>query len=205
MNMKIFQSNRKLFGTIIILIALLSITTWSLVNRDSTQDNLDASSSLNGSTSKDFTPGPSTTSNASNQSDLLKYLIEEEKLAHDVYAKMYDLYGSQVFGNILRSEQNHQSQVKVVMEKLHIADPRPATEGKFTNQKLQALYDQLVTQGSQSVTEAYRVGIAIEEKDIADITKQLATATDPDVTSTLERLRNGSENHLRAFNRQLAR
>jgi hypothetical protein len=43
----------------------------------------------------------------------------------------------------------------------------------------------------------------IEEKDIADISTQLATATDQDVIDVLERLRSGSENHLRAFNRQL--
>ena len=42
---------------------------------------------------------------------LLLYLIEEEKLAHDVYTKMYELYGVRVFGNILSSEQAHQSRV----------------------------------------------------------------------------------------------
>ncbi len=38
------------------------------------------------------------------QNDLLLYLIEEEKLAHDVYAQMYDIYGARVFGSILQSE-----------------------------------------------------------------------------------------------------
>ena len=61
----------------------------------------------------------------------------------------------------------------------------------------------MIAQGKQSVTEAYRVGVAIEEKDIEDITDQLATATDSDIVVTLESLRSGSENHLRAFNRQL--
>jgi len=75
----------------------------------------------------------------------------------------------------------------------------------FSNPELQALYDQLVAQGKQSTFAAYKVGVAIEEKDIADITTQLATATDSDIVATLERLRTGSENHLRAFNRQLSR
>jgi hypothetical protein len=46
---------------------------------------------------------------------------------------------------------------------------------------------------------------SVHTNDIADITTQLATATDSDIVATLERLRTGSENHLRAFNRQLSR
>lgn len=38
---------------------------------------------------------------------LLSYLIEEEKLAHDVYTVLLEEYGSQVFGNILESSENH--------------------------------------------------------------------------------------------------
>ncbi len=134
---------------------------------------------------------------------LLLYLIEEEKLAHDVYTKMYELYGAKVFGNILASEQTHQSRVLTLLEARNIADPRSSEIGVFRNQELQTLYDQLIAQGRQSALEAYKVGVAIEEKDIADINTQLATATDSDVVTTLEDLRRGSENHLRAFNRQL--
>ncbi|MGB3023957.1 MAG: DUF2202 domain-containing protein [Candidatus Saccharimonadales bacterium] len=134
---------------------------------------------------------------------LLLYLIEEEKLAHDVYTKMYELYGAKVFGNILASEQTHQSRVLTLLEARNIADPRSSELGIFRNQELQTLYDQLIVQGRQSALEAYKVGVAIEEKDIADINTQLATATDTDVVRTLEDLRRGSENHLRAFNRQL--
>jgi hypothetical protein len=139
------------------------------------------------------------------QEEQLLYLIEEEKLAHDVYTVMNQTYGAQVFGNILSSEQNHQSQVLTLLQARNIADPRSSEIGVFKNTELQTLYDQLISQGKQSASEAYKVGVAIEEKDIADITKQLATATDSDIVTTLERLRTGSENHLRAFNRQLSR
>lgn len=147
-----------------------------------------------------------TSSNASPQPDLssqLSYLIEEEKLAHDVYTVMAEKYGASVFSNILKSEQTHQARVLVVMQANQIPDPRKAEIGVFTNQELQKLYDDLITQGNISVQEAYKVGVIIEERDITDISKQLATATDEAVISTLEALRNGSENHLRAFNRQL--
>ena len=135
--------------------------------------------------------------------ELLTYLIEEEKLAHDVYTVMYDLYGAKVFGNILESESTHQDQVLGLLDAYGVEDPRSDELGVFNDPELQALYDQLIAMGSQSAQDAYQVGVLIEEKDIADITAQLASASDQDVIDVLERLRSGSENHLRAFNRQL--
>ena len=146
-------------------------------------------------------------SNNANTTKQLVYLIEEEKLAHDVYQKMSDLWGACVFSNIQRSEVNHQEQLLAVITSRGIADPRSTQIGVFTDQKLQTLYDQLIAQGSQSATEAYKVGIAIEELDISDIKADLATLDprDTDVKATMENLLRGSENHLKAFSRQSQR
>lgn len=133
----------------------------------------------------------------------LLYLIEEEKLAHDVYTVMYQKYGARVFGNILESESTHQSRVLTLLQARSIADPRSTEIGVFKNQELQALYNQLIEQGNKNETEGFKVGVIIEEKDIKDISTQLATTTEQDVIDALESLRKGSENHLRAFNRQL--
>jgi hypothetical protein len=133
----------------------------------------------------------------------LVYLIEEEKLAHDVYSKMFELWGSRVFGNILQSEESHQSQVLTVMATRDIADPRSSKIGVFVNADLQALYNELIAKGTKSAVDAYEVGVAIEELDIDDLSKMLATAKDADVIAMMENLRRGSENHLRAFNNQL--
>ena len=133
----------------------------------------------------------------------LVYLIEEEKLAHDVYSAMFDLWGSKVFGNILKSEETHQSQVLSIMNTRDIDDPRSSKSGVFVNAELQSLYNELIAKGSKSAVDAYEVGVAIEELDIDDLTKMLATAKDADVIAMMENLRKGSENHLRAFNNQL--
>jgi hypothetical protein len=133
----------------------------------------------------------------------LVYLIEEEKLAHDVYTKMFELWGARVFGNILQSEETHQSQVLTVMQTRDIEDQRSSKVGVFVNDELQALYNELIAKGSKSAVDAYEVGVAIEELDIDDLTKMLATAKDADVIAMMENLRMGSENHLRAFNNQL--
>lgn len=152
--------------------------------------------------SKEPDTGSATTDSTETQ---LLYLIEEEKLAHDVYTVLYDKYGARVFGNILQSENTHQERVLSLLEQRNIADPRKDAVGKFTDPDLQKLYDDLIAKGMKSEKDAYEVGVTIEEVDIADITKQLETASDVDVIQTLEDLRRGSENHLRAFNRQLNR
>lgn len=159
-----------------------------------------------GSTAAAATDAPAESTKTSSDSEteaLLLYLIEEEKLAHDVYQAMYDIWGARVFGNILKSEETHQGQVLTLLASRGIDDPRSSTEGVFVNKNLQALYDDLIAKGSKSAVDAYEVGVMIEELDIKDISAQLATATDADVILTLEKLRSASENHLRAFNNQL--
>lgn len=157
-------------------------------------------SSSSTQTSGAIVTGDSSVSSTEKQ---LLYLLEEEKLAHDVYTKMYEKYGAKVFGNILNSESTHQASVLTLLNARDIADPRSDQVGVLTNQELQKLYDSLIAKGNKSAKDAYEVGVMIEEKDIKDITTQLETAKDSDVITTLEALRRGSENHLRAFNRQL--
>ena len=135
--------------------------------------------------------------------DLLAFLIEEEKLAHDIYQELGAIWGSQVFSNILQSETGHQDQVLALLAARQIDDPRSTAIGVFDDPDLQKLYDQLLAKGKLSITDAFEVGVIVEERDIADITEMLAGTLDADVIATLERLRNASENHLRAFNRQL--
>lgn len=146
-------------------------------------------------------PAPSATSSAApaDAAARLQYLIEEEKLAHDVYQRFTDLWGAQVFGNIRDSEVMHQQLLVPLLESKDIPDPRTGTLGAFADPDIQRLYDQLTQQGTASITEAYKAGVAIEEKDIADLSTDLATTTDPATTAVLQRLLAGSRAHLRAF------
>ncbi|WP_136708964.1 DUF2202 domain-containing protein [Agromyces sp. H66] len=132
----------------------------------------------------------------------LLFLIEEEKLAHDVYVTLGDLWGSNIFTNIVESETTHQELVAPLLADRGIADPRSTEVGVFTDPDLQALYDDLIARGSTSLDEAIQVGILIEEKDIADLSVAIAAEDEADVVSVLERLLAGSENHLDAFQRR---
>jgi len=132
----------------------------------------------------------------------LLFMIEEEKLAHDVYVTLGDLWGSNIFANIAQSETSHQAQLLPLLAARGITDPRSSDVGVFVNDDLQALYDQLTAQGSVSRAEAMQVGIAIETKDINDIAAAVAAEDESDVIAVYERLLSGSENHLAAFQRQ---
>ena len=136
----------------------------------------------------------------------LAYLIEEEKLAHDVYQAMYDKWGSRVFSKIKESETSHGNMVLAIMDSRGLEDPRTDEFGKFVNQDLQKLYDNLITQGNQSAQDAFKVGVVIEETDVTDLNKALINIDpkDSDIKTLLESLIYASENHLRAFKRQLS-
>ena len=131
--------------------------------------------------------------------DLL-FMREEEKLAHDVYTVLYDQYGQQIFTNISDSEQKHTDAIKMLLDRFGLEDPVGDNDlGVFTNEDLQALYDDLIESGSQSLTDALLVGLAIEEIDILDLEEAIAGTDLPAILLVYENLLKGSHNHLRAF------
>ena len=134
----------------------------------------------------------------------LQFMREEEKLARDVYLTLYQQYGLAIFNNIAGSEATHMAAIKTLLDRYGIADPAAGQPiGVFTNPQLQALYHQLVAQGSQSQAAALQVGVTIEQVDIRDLQDRIASTTHTDIKSVYNNLLNGSYNHLRAFTNQL--
>jgi len=132
--------------------------------------------------------------------DDLTFMREEEKLAHDVYLSLYNEWGLPIFKNIAASEQRHTDSIKTLLDRYGLADPITGNDaGEFSNPDLQALYDQLIVEGTNSVDDALRVGAAIEEIDILDLLEALYHTDKADIIRVYENLLSGSENHLRAF------
>ncbi|MBM4427529.1 MAG: DUF2202 domain-containing protein [Chloroflexi bacterium] len=159
----------------------------------------------NGNGNGGTTGGNSTQLTAIPASDLsaeeaaaLLFMREEEKLARDVYNQMYALWGQPVFQNIAASEQAHMDEIKLLLDRYGLADPALAP-GQFADANLQALYDQLIAQGSISATEALNVGALIEQTDIADLQARLAQTDNADIQLVYTNLMNASYNHLAAF------
>lgn len=131
--------------------------------------------------------------------EALQFMREEEKLARDVYLALYDQWGLAIFQNIAASEQTHTNAVLALLEGYNLPDPASAQAGVFTNPDLQALYSELIVQGSQSLPEALNVGGTIEELDILDLRARLALTDNQDIIQVFNSLLKGSTNHLRAF------
>lgn len=75
----------------------------------------------------------------------LNFLIQEEKLARDVYLFAYQQHGDNIFNNIASSEQSHMDQVAALLMKYN--QPNPVLElglGEFENETLQQLYVDLI-------------------------------------------------------------
>jgi len=132
----------------------------------------------------------------------LLYIVEEEKLAGDIYELAYDQWGLRVFGNIAGSEDRHADEVRELLNRYRLADPSSEYPGEFSDDGLQALYDELAGRVLASLDEAVDVGLTIEDKDIADLQVLLTEDLPADVQQVVANLLAGSQRHQAAFTRQ---
>lgn len=138
----------------------------------------------------------------------LVYLLEEEKLAHDVYIFTTQKWPNLVtpFNNISQSELTHNNAVKSLLQSLNIQTPLITTDlGKFTNPELQSLYNTLISKASISEGDALIVGATIEDMDIKDLNNLASKTTNQDILRIINKLKSGSENHMRAFVTRLSK
>jgi len=132
----------------------------------------------------------------------LQYIVEEEKMARDVYTVLAVKAYNPRFANIARAEQIHMNEASAILKTYGIWNPTlTRAAGVFYNKDLAALYKSLVAKGSQSIVDAYAVGVLIEETDIADLVKMAKGVTQSDILLMINSLKAGSTNHLNAFKR----
>ena len=130
----------------------------------------------------------------------LVYMIEEEKMARDLYDTFFEQTGSVVFDRISTSEQKHMDSLLAVADNAGIdVSGVSVTVGVFSNAVIQALYDTLLAQGSVSADAAYDVGVLVEQTDIADL-ETYSSDTEIGIVGTVyAHLELASERHLAAF------
>lgn len=135
----------------------------------------------------------------------LLYMVEEEKLAHDVYVTFNEIYDEPIFENIAQAEAAHMRMLLVKITKYGLVNPIGENGiGEFVNPEIQELFNLLIERGSTSLNDALNVGGAIEETDIIDLWNQLEILEgNMDIERVYSNLLNGSKNHLRAFVRVL--
>ena len=138
------------------------------------------------------------------EAEMIAFMREEEKLAHDVYVVLADAFRLRAFDNLSASESRHMDALGELIEAYGLPDPAAETApGEFLNDDLQDLYDTLVTDGSVSLSAALEVGIMIEEIDIRDLGQYLEATENPEVSAVFNDLLEGSYRHLSSFERLL--
>jgi hypothetical protein len=131
---------------------------------------------------------------------------EEEKMARDIYQSLNEKWNQVPFSHISESEIYHMSQMKALIDKFQLTDPvtkNADKRGVFENSSLKKLYDELLLSGNTSLEAAFRAGAKVEEVDIRDLKAEMAKTINEDIKSTYTYLVRASENHLRAFVRNL--
>jgi hypothetical protein len=155
----------------------------------------------------------------------LSHMGNEERLAYDVYNRLYAEWGTKQFTNIAtKSEYKHITAVQQLVQKYKMNDDMNFTNvdlpalgymntpienmqaGTYDIAKIQKLYDDLVAQGSTSEIEALKVGCIVEVVDVNDLDEYIALAQNSnaqDVVDVFKFLRDGSYNHYWAFDKGL--
>ena len=130
----------------------------------------------------------------------LTLMREEERMARDLYRQFHDAWQVQIFDNISTSEQRHYDTVGVLLEQYGVSDPSAGLAvGVYADPQLQQQYDAWLAQGLATVEAAYAAGAELEAADISGLTSAMEVSDEDAIDRVYEKLRKGSENHLRAF------
>lgn len=130
----------------------------------------------------------------------LLFMIEEEKMARDIYDELFEQTDVIQFDRISDSEQKHYNKLLTTATKFDVDVTNLSTEvGVFSNLEIQSMYDTLIAQGSNSEEEAIAVGIIVEETDIADLYETIDTLDNVLLEQAYSQLLNASIHHLDAF------
>jgi len=155
----------------------------------------------------------------------ISYMGNEERLAYDVYNRLYEEWGTKQFTNIAtKSEYKHITAVQQLVQKYKMSDAIHFTNvdlpalgymntpienmqaGTYDISKIQRLYDDLVAQGSTSEVEALKVGCIVEVVDVNDLDEYITLAEQSnasDVVDVFNFLRDGSYSHYWSFDKGL--
>lgn len=135
----------------------------------------------------------------------MKYMLEEEKVARDVYEFLDAKWEMKVFNNIKQSEQRHMDMVENLLNTNKVTYKLYDEHGRFYDKNLQTMYNNFIKKGSKSKYDALEVGKMIEVVDIEDLEKAIKNTSKTDISDAYSQLIFASNNHLSAFNRNLSR
>ncbi len=124
--------------------------------------------------------------------EMIKYAIEDEVFAKTEYEEIMKTFNiDRPFSNIKRAEETHMEMLKSLIEKYNVSYERLDVKDLVIPKTLK---------------ETFEIGVQAEIDNIAMYEKFLKDEKLPDdVREVFTYLRDGSKNHLRAFERQLSK
>ncbi|WP_319371646.1 DUF2202 domain-containing protein [uncultured Ilyobacter sp.] len=123
--------------------------------------------------------------------EILTYSMEDELLAKAEYEKILAMYGEvRPFTSIIEAEKRHIGYLEPLLEKYKVEYPKISE-------------DEVIL--PKSLKEAYEIGVKAEIANIEMYNKFLKNELPEDVREVFIKLKNASENHLRAFKRHLSK
>ena len=130
----------------------------------------------------------------------ITFLQEAEKLERDLYAKFARQYTSiPVFGSLAQAAGVYMNADNVILQRYNISNPDLTDEGKFSNQKLQVLYNTYASDGSTSSMAALKAAATSEDLHIADLDAAIGRTDNDDLKFIYRQERAFSRNNLRAL------
>jgi hypothetical protein len=124
--------------------------------------------------------------------DMLTYAIQDEYLARARYQLVVEKFGAQrPFTNIIEAEYTHISALTPLFEKYNV--PIPVDNARD------------YSKAPASLRESFEAGVKGEIENIAMYNRFLGQNVPEDVRNVFTRLRNASQNHLKAFQKGLSR
>jgi len=209
---KIIMKRDFIKGTVVLISLLAAFsctkeqttTDSSLITPNTTGEIIEVKSS--GATSFNApaitAPFDSTADLTADEIEFLFAVREDEKLARDVYTVFYQKFQNKIFENIGKSEATHIKAIERLYDYYQIDYPAVGDAGKFSDAKLQHLYDSLIVKGD-SLLSAVKIMANLEESNIFHYTEVLKTILNPNIKIVIENLEKGSENHFKAAIRQI--
>ena len=140
------------------------------------------------------------------EKEALLLMIEEEKLARDVYTTFSKVYDSHVFTNISEAEDRHMNAIQCMLNKYDLKNPvQEKAIGVYSNRKFTDLYESFVIRGKTELKEALMIGATIEDMDLKDLNDLMESKTtdNDDLKAVIRELQRGTRNHMRAFSKNL--
>lgn len=130
----------------------------------------------------------------------IKLIIEENKLARDLYIEFYEMWEYDTFNKVSISDALYMDKTKVALERFKINDPvENDDKGVYESLYITKLYRDLLKKGKSDPFEAMRIGTTLEEMHIKDLNDLLENTSNDDLIELYTELKLGAISHIRAF------